>query len=438
MDRRHFLQSSAMIGASGFVSGSSSRASSLVNDRVTVCVMGVRGRGGSLLNTFAALPDVDIKYVCDLDEGVLNSRIGQVADKTGHRPTAIKDYRHALDDKSVDALVAGTPDHWHALPTIHACQAGKDVYVEKPDGHNILEGRTMVAAMKKYNRVVQMGTQARSGQLQASVMEYLAAGSIGKVRFAKAWESSRQGSIGHPKDGEPPEGFDYNTWLGPAPKRPFNPRRFHSSWRWFFDYGTGDLGNDGVHRLDVARWALETAVRAQGETIPRYPSAISAHGGKFYFDDDQEWPDTMMVTYDYPGYLLTYEMRVWNAYRLHDESEGAAVLGDQGYVVIGNSRWRAFDPKGKLVKEQSGSYNDIGHAQNFIDCLRSRSKPAADLETVGHPSSLLCHLGNAAWRLGRTVTFDPETYSLGDAQADQMATRPVYRKPWELPAIAKL
>lgn len=438
MDRRTFLQSAAAAGATGFVADSAAPAARLANDRITVCVMGVRGRGGSLLNTFASLPDVDVKYVCDLDEGVLNARIGQVADKTGRRPEAIKDYRRALDDKSIDALVAGTPDHWHALPTIHACQAGKDMYVEKPDGHNILEGRTMVAAMKKYKRIVQLGTQARSGQMQASAMAYLAEGHLGKVRFAKAWESSRQGSIGHPPDGTPPPGFDYDTWLGPAPKRAFNPKRFHGNWRWFFDYGTGDLGNDGVHRLDVARWALETAVQAQGESIARYPRAISAHGGKLYFDDDQEWPDTMMVTYDYPGYLLTYEMRVWNAYHLHDESEGAAVLGDNGYVVIGNGRWRAFDAKGKLIKEHPGSYNDVGHAQNFVDCLRSRQKPAADLETVGHPSSLLCHLGNAAWRLGRTITFDPQTYSLGDDQANQFATRPVYRKPWELPAISQL
>ena len=179
-------------------------------------------------------------------------------------------------------------------------------------------------------------------------------------------------------------------------------------------------------------------MQAQDESIPAFPRAVSAHGGKLYFDDDQEWPDTMMVTYDYPGYLLTYEMRVWNSYPLHGESEGAAVMGDEGFVIIGNSRWRAYDPKGKMIKEGTGRYNDIGHAQNFIDCLRSRQKPVADLETVGHPSSLLCHLGNAAWRSGRTITFDPATYSLGDDHANQFATRPVYRKPWELPALDQL
>ncbi|MBC8357061.1 MAG: Gfo/Idh/MocA family oxidoreductase [Planctomycetes bacterium] len=437
MDRRTFLQSSA--SATGCALTASAQEGRSPNDRVTVCVMGVRGRGSSLLTTFASLPDVDVKYVCDLDENVLGARVEQTAAKTGRKPQAIADYRHALDDKSVDAIVAGTPDHWHALPTIHACQAGKDVYVEKPDGHNIIEGQTMVAGMKKHGRVVQLGTQARSGIFQASAMKYISEGNLGKVRFAKAWESSKQGSIGNPPDGEPPKGVDYNTWLGPAPKRAFNPKRFHGNWRWFFDYGTGDLGNDGVHRLDVARWALETAVAAEGKQLPTIPKVVSAHGGKYYFDDAQEWPDTMMVTYDYAGYLLTYEMRVWNRYPLHEESEGAAVHGDGGYVVIGNSRWRAFDERGKLVKEEKNVYQDVAHAQNFIDCMRSREKPVADLETVGHPSSLLCHLGNVAWRVGRTVKFDPATYSFGkDQAANALLTRKEYRKPWLLPKISEV
>ena len=441
MNRRDFLQTGIAAGALSIASaGSAQQKNRSPNDRITVCVMGVRGRGGSLLNAFASQPDVDVKYVCDLDLGVLKSRVAQVKDRTGKEPLAITDYREALDDPAIDALVSGAPDHWHALPTIQACQAGKDVYVEKPDGHNILEGRTMVAAGKKYDRIIQLGTQARSGKMQAAAMKHVAAGHLGKVRFAKAWESSRQGSIGHPSDSQPPAGFNYDTWLGPAPKRPFNVRRWHGSWRWFFDYGTGDLGNDGVHRLDVARWALETAIVAQGEKPIGLPRAISAHGGKYYFDDDQEWPDTLMVTYDYPGYVLTYEMRIWNAYPLHGESEGAAVFGDNGYVVIGNRRWRAFDNRGKQVSEETiSSDNTAGHVRNFLDCMRSREKPNADLETVGHPSSLLCHLGNAAWRAGRTLQFDADRYQFkGDEEANQFLTRPIYRKPWVLPEIAAL
>jgi len=436
MQRRTFLQGAVAAGLSVAVARGGQASP---NDRISLCVVGVRGRGGSLLSTFASLPGVDVAYVCDVNQRVLNSRIEQLATNGRHRPRAIGDYRKSLDDNAVDALVLGTPDHWHALPTIHACQANKDVYVEKPDGHNILEGRTMVAAAKKYGRVVQLGTQNRSGQSQRECMEYIASGKLGKVRFAKAWESSRQGNIGFPPDGDPPSGVDYDMWLGPAPKRPFNSRRFHGSWRWFFDYGTGDLGNDGVHLLDLARWGLETGVEAEGKKLDSVPTVISSHGGKYYFDDAQEWPDTMMVTYDYSGYLLTYELRIWTPYRMHGEAEGAAIYGDAGYVTVGHGGFRAFDAKGHQVAEARSEHNNVGHAQDFVDCMRSRERPVADLETVGHPSSLLCHLGNAAWRAGHTLHFDAEHYAfIGDDDANRFLTRPEYREPWLLPAIAEL
>jgi predicted dehydrogenase len=336
--------------------------------------------------------------------------------------------------------VIGAPDHWHALPTLYACIAGKDVYVEKPDGHNILEGRTMVAALQKYERVVQMGTQMRSAKHMLAAIEYLKTGALGKVRFAKAWESGRQGAITATPDSDPPKGVDYDRWLGPAPLRPFNARRFHANWRWFFDYGTGDLGNDGVHRLDIAHWAMETAIVATGGKPLGMPRNVTAAGGKYYFDDVQEWPDTLQVTYDYDGLaLLTYEMRIWTGYPLYDEPEGALVYGDNGSLVMGNSRWRAFDAKGKLIKEEAGQYDDGTHARNFLDCLRTRGKPAADLETVGHYSSLLCHLGNAAWRTRRTLRFDTDKYQfIDDAEADKLLTRAEYRKGYELPKIAEL
>jgi predicted dehydrogenase len=434
MNRRYFFAASTSLAAASLLTQRAVAA----NDQVNVCVTGVRGRGGGLLQVFAALPEVNVKYVCDLDAEVLGSRIEAVEKRTGKRPEAIKDYRRALDDKSIDAIVLGTPDHWHALPTIHGCQAGKDVYVEKPDGHNVLEGLTMVAAAKKHGRVVQLGTQARSAPELANCMTWLREGNLGKVRFAKAWESSKQGSIGHVADSEPPKGFDYDTWLGPAPLRPFNARRFHGNWRWFFDYGTGDLGNDGVHRLDMARWALDNALAGEKKPPSGIPSQVSALGGKYYFDDDQEWPDTLMVTYNYAaGYLLTYEMRIWSAYPLHEESEGAAVYGDNGYVILGNSRWRAFDTKGKLLQEEKRAAPDTLHAQNFLDCMRSRKRPAADLETVGQPSSLLCHLGNAAWRARRTLAYDVSTNSFdGDTDANRYLARPEYRRPWVLPKIS--
>jgi len=438
MKRRSFLkQAAAGFSTAAFLGGEATALGKApANERISVALVGVRGRGGGLLEVFAAQPDVDVTYICDVDESVRNQRAEGVAKKTGRRPVATGDFRQALDDASLDALVIATPDHWHAIATILACQAGKDVYVEKPDGHNAIEGRAMVRAAEKHGRVVQLGTQARSGPHLFSAMQYIAEGKLGKVRFAKAWESSRQGSIGHTPDSDPPPGVDYDMWLGPAPLRPFNQRRFHSSWRWFFDYGTGDLGNDGVHRLDVARWGLETALAAEGKILPAVPRRVSALGGKHYFDDDQEWPDNLMVTYEYPDCLLTYEMRIWTRYPLDGESEGAAVLGDQGSITIGNGRWRAFDDRGRQVAEQEGGYNDPGHARNFLDCMRTRGKPAADLASVGHPSSLLCHLGNAAWRAGRSLQFDPRTYTIaGDPDADQYLRRPEYRKPWVLPEL---
>lgn len=439
MPRRDFLKSSiagsAAVGWVAIEKGGSAQVSG-ANERIQAAVMGVRGRGNAILHAFAGQPDVDIVYVCDVDENVLRERVNELSKKTGQPPRAIKDFREAIADPAVDVLAIGAPDHWHAIPTILACQAGKDVYVEKPDGHNMLEGRAMVKAMKKYDRIVQLGTQSRSGDHFLSAMEYIKQGRLGKVRFARAWESARQGSLGHPADSEPPKSVDYDFWLGPAKKTPFNPMRFHGNWRWFYDYGTGDLGNDGVHRLDVARWALETAILAEGGQPPGWPKSVSALGGKYYFDDIQEWPDTLMVTFDYPGgYLLNYEMRIWTPYPFEGAPEGAAVYGDQGYIVIGNSRWQAYDAQNRPVQEDSSEDNTYGHVRNFLDCVKTRQKPAADLETVGHPSSALCHMGNAAWRTGRILHYDYETNTfIGDEDANRYLSR-AYREPWMLPEI---
>ena len=439
MKRRDFLSGSAAAGLS-LATAASSLAERSANERITIAMAGVRGRGNGVLKVFAERPNVDVKYVCDVDQNVLGSRTEALNKQTNGRAEAIVDFRRAIDDPEVDALVLGTPTHWHAIPTIMACQAGKDVYVEKPDAHNAYEGRVMVEAARKHKRVVQLGTQSRSGPYFQELMELLRGGMIGRPLFAKGWESARQGSLGHPADSEPPEGVDYDLWLGPAPQRPFNRLRFHGNWRWFFDYGAGDLGNDGVHRLDLAKWAFDAALEGAGEPPLGALQAVSAHGGKCYFDDLQEWPDNLMATYDYGGgRVMTYEMRLWTPYPLEGEAEGSAVYGDEGYVIIGNGRWRAYGRGGKETKQGSGSYggNTVPHVENFLDCMRTRARPNADLETVGHPSSLLCHLGNAAWRAGRTLLFDAETYTCpGDDEASQYLRRPEYRAPWTLPKLA--
>jgi len=442
IDRRQFLQSSsvglAAVTANGLLAADQV-AKAAASERLQIGCIGVGGRASALMRGFASLPECDVVALCDVDSRKLPAAVEAVAGITGKRPTTTTDFRHLVDNPKLDALVIGTPDHWHAIPTILGCLAGKDVYVEKPDGHNIVEGQRMVAAAKKHKRIVQMGTQSRSSKHFLTAMEYIRSGKLGKCLVAKAWESGQQGSIGRPADSSPPEGVDYDMWLGPAPKRPFNIRRFDGNWRWFFDYGTGDLGNDGVHRLDIARWALSTAAEAQGEAPLNYPISVTATGGKWYFDDMQEWPDTLQVNYEYagtPGRILTYEMRVWVPYNYLGEGEGVALFGDQGYMILGNSSWKAYGPRHKLLAEDHGSYDGSAHFQNFVDCVKSRKRPNADLETIGHPSSVLCHAGNIAWRTGRKLVFDPATETFpGDSEANSLLTRPEYRAPWTLPEV---
>ncbi|HXG08993.1 MAG TPA: Gfo/Idh/MocA family oxidoreductase [Gemmataceae bacterium] len=425
--RRTFLKQSALGLAAGIGALTGlGRAAVAANDKIGVACVGVRGQGGSLLHAFAAQKDVNILYICDIDESVRGKRGREIEQRTGTMPKLVKDYRTVLDDKSVDVLVIGTPDHWHALPTIHGCMAGKDVYVEKPDGHNIIEGQRMVQAARKYNRMVQLGTQARSAPDLFEAVKYVQSGALGKVIFGRAWETDRQSDIGRPPDSEPPPGVDYDMWLGPAPKRPFNIRRFHGSWRWFFDYGTGDLGNDGVHRMDYCRWVMG---------LNELPQAVSCAGGKFFFDDMQEWPDTMMVTYEYPGKVLVYEMRIWSRPRLFDLTEGAAVYGENGWLLISNDGWKAFDAKGKLVREMSGR-NSLGlHIRNFLDAVRSRRRESLNQEIAqGHVSSVMCHAGNIAWRTGKKLRIDPKTETFDDAEANKYLGRE-YRKGYELPSV---
>lgn len=449
MHRRNFLSSSAAkgIAASSVATLYERRLEARTmgpNDRIRIGMVGTHGRAGALMRVFAGQGDVDVVALADVDTRYHAAAVETVKNIAGNTPRVYTDFRHLIDDATIDAVIVGTPDHWHAIPTILACQAGKDVYVEKPDGHNILEGQTMVKAMRKHQRIIQMGTQARTSEHFQSAINWISEGHLGIVLVAKAWESARQGSIGKPADTKPPEGVDYDLWLGPAAARPFNPRRFHGHWRWFFDYGTGDLGNDGVHRIDVARWALDTAGKAQGFDPLYMPTRISALGGKWYFDDIQEWPDTLQATYEFgdrqqkktPGRLLSYEMRLWPPYRYNDETEGAILYGDKGYIIIGNRRWRAFDPGGNIIAQGAGENGGASHMRNFLDCMRSRKRPNADLETVGHPSSILCHAANVSWRVGRQVTLDPNTETfIDDPQANALRTRPVYRKPWELPKV---
>lgn len=390
MDRREFLQQAVVATSATALSQTVGAAGAAPSERILAGFIGVGGRAHALLDMFSVQPDVEVPAIADIDPERVAPAMKLLAERSLKSPAVHDDFRRIVDDPSIQIVVVGTPDHWHAIPTILACQAGKDVYVEKPDGHNIVEGQRMVQAMRKHGRIVQLGNQARSDPGFLAAMGYIRSGKLGRVLVAKAWENARQHSIGFPPDGEPPPGVNYDLWLGPAPLRAFNPCRFHGNWRWFFDYGSGDLGNDGVHRLDYARWGLDTVFAARGEPPLGTPHSVSAQGGKWYFDDLQEWPDTLQVTYQYSrphgpgteggaGLVVSYEMRLWAPYSYHGEHEGAVLYGDQGYLVLGVHRWQAFDADNQPVIGGRCSTDATPHIRNFLECVKSRLRPNAHL-----------------------------------------------------------
>jgi predicted dehydrogenase len=392
------------------------------SERVRVAVIGVRSRGSDHAQLFASNPGAEVVAVCDADERLFEKPVKAVEKRTGKAPRTETDFRRLLDDKSIDAITIATPDHWHALMTVMACQAGKDVYVEKPVSHNIVEGRRMVEAARKYQRVVQAGTQRRSTPFVEEGIAQVRSGAVGKVGMVRTWIHQKRQAIGHGKPGEVPKGVDYALWQGPAPDRPFYPNRFHYNWHWFWNWGTGELGNNGIHAVDMARWGLGADA----------PLAVSSGGGKYLFDDDQEVPDTQTVTWEFPSACLTWEHRMWSNQPDEGSGFGVAFYGDKGTLIIGERDWRIEDG-GKPVKTgKAGGDGQSRHVQNFLDCVKSRARPNADIE-IGHLSTRLCHLGNIAFRLGRKLTFDASREAFHDPEADKLLSRE-YSSRFEMPS----
>jgi predicted dehydrogenase len=397
------------------------------NDRIRLAMIGVRGRGRALTQEFLNVPGVEIAALVDPDARVFERVSKVVDDKTGRKPVVHADLRRVLEDKNIDAVVVATPDHWHGPATLLACAAGKDVYVEKPCSHNLREGRLMVDASVRHQRIVQVGTQARSRGTTQQAIDYIHSGKIGKVRMAKAWNVQLRDNIGHQPDATPPKEVDYDLWVGPATLLPYRENRFHYNWHWWWNFGTGDMGNDGVHQMDIARWALRVDA----------PVAAAGWASKVFFDDDQQTPDSMNITFTYPGgEAMIFEQRIWTPYGMSDQENGVAIYGSEGMVEIGrwSGKWgyRVFDAKGKLVDTVQAA-GDEGHAQNFADCLRSRKLPNATIAT-GHTSTLHAHLGNIIARTGRNLKFDPATERIaGDPEATRLLGRS-YRKHFATPA----
>jgi predicted dehydrogenase len=416
--RRKFLKTSAATVAA-LSAASYSSAAQRPNERITIAVMGVHGRGRDLLRTFSQIENVEVTHIIDPDESVVPQALKALAARQKQEPRVEKDVRRVLQDRNLTALVIAAPDHWHALATVWACQADKHVYVEKPVSHNLVEGRRMVEAARRFNRVVQVGTQRRSGPHYASAVELVRSGKLGKIPFARTWIAGNRPSIGHQKDADVPRGVDYDLWLGPAPQRAFNPNRFHYKWHWHWDYGTGELGNNGIHALDLARWMLNLDA----------PVRVSAGGGKFFYDDDQETPDTHLATYDFANCSILWEHRIWSRVGVAGQSWGVQLYGERGVLMFDNRGWHVEDGIEASDKQQA---MEPAHQQNFLDCIRNNRRPNADIEE-GHKSTRLCHLGNIALRLGKTLHFDAKTETCrNDAEANRMLGR-TYRKPFIVP-----
>ncbi len=437
--RRRFLTTAGACAWAGAACALKVRGA---NDRIRIGVMGIHGRGNFLAQAFAKRPDVEVAYLCDVNANLFKDRSRRVEALQGKKPTVTQEYRQILDDKNVDALVNATPDHWHALGTIHACQAGKDVYVEKPASHNIWEGRKMVEAARKYGRVVQVGTQTRSAPYAREAIRLLRSGKLGDIHFVRVFNMKTRGVITPQPDQPTPPGINYERWLGPAPLRPFNPNHFWGGrWNWKWVYSGGDIVNDGVHQMDLARWVIGK----------RYPKAVHAAGGIYYFKDGQDSPDTQMVTYEFEGGLvMTFSLTLWTPYMKKTPHEIRAsdrfppwprnatkveIYGTRGMMILGRhgGGWQVWERDGSPGPSRYGRPPTPHHIQNFIECMWSRKRPNADIEE-GHLSTLLCHLGNISYRVGcRRLVFDGEKECfVDDPEANKLLKRH-YRKPYVVP-----
>jgi len=421
------------------VTASRSRAVA-ANDKVNVAVVGLGGRGRNHMTSYSKLPDANIVALCDVNQTALEKGQAQVLKDTGKQPKGYADMKQVFDDKSIDAVSMPLPNHWHALATIWACQAGKDVYIEKPACHNIFEGEQMVAAARKYNRIVQIGSQSRSMEHKIRAVKLLQDGVIGKVYLAKGLCYKTRPSIGHKDDSPVPPGLDWDKFLGPAPMRPFNELRFAYNWHWFWDTGNGDIGNQGIHQMDVARWGLGVEL----------PMSVSSTGGKYIFQDDQETPNTQIATFDYGDKELMFEVR-----GLPTGAEGNLPVRGKNSIsnlFYGADGWMAMDDNGFQVykgyenektmdeknQDREAKKDETGvHMANFLAGVKSRNVKDLHADVgIGATSADLVHLANISYRLKHELKFDPKALKFVDnAEANEMLTRK-YRTPYVVPKIA--
>lgn len=436
MNRREFLKSS--VGAAAAFAALPKRKSYAANKKIIIGMMGLGGRGVYLAEQLLERSDVEIAYLCDVDSRRFARAREAVEELQNRRPKIVKDFRKMLDDPNVDAIVNATPDHWHCLGTIMACQTGKDVYVEKPLSQSIWEGRKTVEAARKYNRIVQVGTQCRSSKELKSAAEYIRSGKLGKVSIVRVYHMLNiPGPASKPKPEPVPEGFDYDMWCGPAPKLPYRKGRW---WPNFWDFGCGNICEDAVHQLDLARALIGKA----------YPDTVYCVGAINVAKDGREAPDTQTMTYEYGKMTLAFQGALWTPYmkktswgirdsnRFPDwqfNSTKIEILGSEGFMYYGRhgGGWQAYDLTGKLVHSEYGRHPINEHLDNFIDCIRTRNKPNGDVEEA-HLSALMCHAANISFRIGnQKLKIDPKTESFDDSKEANQYLRRKDRNPWVIP-----
>lgn len=395
------------------------------NDRLRVAVIGVNGRGKDHISGFMKQDNVEVATLCDVDKVVLQERANDFEKKYSKKVQIEQDLRKVYEDKTIDAVSIATPNHWHALAAIWACQAGKDVYVEKPACHNVFEGRKLVEAATKYNRIVQHGVQLRSSEAIQEAIKHLRDGLIGKVYMARGTVYKWRPDIGNQGPSPVPAGLDWDLWQGPAQVREFSKNYVHYNWHWFWDYGNGDIGNQGVHETDLCMWGLDVGL----------PEEITSAGGKYLWNDCKETPEVLTSTYNYPkqGKVIQFEVRPWMTNKEDGIEVGNIFYGDKGYMVInGYNDYKTYLGKNREPGPARNAGGD--HYKNFVDAVRAKNKALLNgpIET-GHLAASIAHLGNIAYRLGRTLKFDPKSETFpGDKEANAMLSRK-YRAPYQVP-----
>lgn len=427
--RRQFLGTAAAAAVAPAVVRAASAP-----EPVHLAMIGPGGMGMNHVRTLCQRKDVEFRWVIDADADRAAAATKAIHDATGQSPQTGQDLRRALDDAAVQACFMATPDHWHAPGAILAADAGKHVYVEKPCSHNLREGRLMIEAAARNKVRIQVGTQSRSTPHTMQVIEKIRSGVIGDVLVAKAWNSQKRADQGHQPTTEPPANLDYDLWLGPVPPVPFRKTYHPGSWRWFYHFGGGDFANDGVHDIDIARWGLG---------VESHPTRMSAMGDKLFFKDDQEWPDTLYCGFEYEEggrkRQLIYEQRIWSPYVQEGHENGCAWYGTEGMVVGGKAKgFQIFGPKNQLIETLPGSGPNLAaHHENFLAAVRAggAGELHADI-SINHLSSSLCHLGNIAARVTRTLVFDDKGERfVGDEEASKLLRRE-YRNHWAAPQDA--